>query len=157
MALISVQMAEKFIRHTLTLVLQRGPDGLDMQGLLAEEEFLSRKTLGQLINILKGRAKLADDFEVVLAKFLKDRNTLAHDLDQIDGFDLGTPDGRAAVNGFLTDLASTTELTIKVFLSLGLSWQEQVGFSTPADERARQWIGEEFEGIANSVFFAKER
>lgn len=155
MALISVQMAEKFIRHTLTLVLQKSPDGLDMQGLLEEEEFLNRKTLGQLINILKGRVTLADDFEAVLSKFLKYRNMLAHDLDQIDGFDLGTPDGRAAANGFLTDLAATTELTIKVFLSLGLSWQAQVGFSTPADQRVRQWIGEEFEGIANSVFFLK--
>ena len=155
MTLIHIQFTESIINHTLLLVIQDG-DSLDLEAWEKQIRFLDRKTLGHMINILKKRAGLHEGLEELLAAFLRDRNTLAHDLDRVDGYELHTKQGRAAMNAFLRELFDNATRLQKIFCDIGVSWQEQVGFVTPFDQDVRDFIGEDNLRISDLLFHEKE-
>ena len=156
LALVLVQTAERMLRHTLLLVIQDG-DALDLKRFQEGSVSLDRKTLGQLMATLRARADLDDGFDDALREFLRDRNALAHDLERVEGFDLRSAKGRAVANAFLANLIENTETIIKILASLNLDWQKQTDIRTPVDDQIRRYIGEEYVGIADSIFFAKSK
>ena len=155
MTLTQVQLTERLINQTLLFVFQEG-DGLDLEAYNEQKRFLERKTLGQMVAKLKERVRVHDQLEELMAAFVRDRNTLAHDLSRIDGYDLNTEPGRAAVNAFLRSLFDNSTKVMKIFMSINLSWQEQTGFSTPVDMKIREFAGEEYLTIADFLFHEKK-
>lgn len=66
-----------------------------------EIEKLDKKTLGQLIGILKERVDINDKFIKFLTVFLEGRNKFIHELSRQEGFDLNTEEGRDKIWDFL--------------------------------------------------------
>lgn len=151
MTLNHVQQVEMIINKTLLFVIQEG-DYLDKNGWEKQKKLLTRKTLGQMIKILKDRVVLHECFEEFLASFLRDRNILAHNLDSVKDYDLETSEGRAAMRSFLTDLFDNATHLQKIFISIGISWQEQVGIFTPADSDVREFVGDYYLNFSEFLF-----
>ena len=155
-ALIYVQLAERLIKQTLLFVIQEGVE-LDYDTMQKQSAFLDRKTLGRLVGILKERADLEENFEALLTRFLDARNILAHDLDRIEGFDHSSPDGISVGHAFLSRLVDDTLRVIKIFSSLNIDWSEETGIAIEHNEKMKQFVGEDYEGIAEYLFFAKPK
>ncbi|GAA6210637.1 hypothetical protein NBRC116602_03770 [Hyphomicrobiales bacterium 4NK60-0047b] len=154
-SLIHVQFAEKMFKDILLLVIQND-EFLDLEKMKKQNHFLERKTLGQLISVLKKRVDLDDDFEQLLLEFIDDRNTLAHNLNRVEGYEIHTVDGRTSMNEFLSLLNARSQKIIKILGALLYSWKEQVGFQFPEDEFAKSFIGEEYLAMTEKLFFRKE-
>lgn len=151
MTLSHVQLTESLINHTLLLVIQEG-DGLDMEAFKKQNHLLNRKTLGQMVVILKKRVGLHEGLEELLTNFVQDRNTLAHNLGRVEGYDVATVQGRAAMTSFLRELIDNATRLQKIFLALGVSWQQQVGFVTPGDQDIREYLGEDYLNFSELLF-----
>lgn len=155
MTLSHIQLTEKIINQTLLLVIQES-DGLDLDAWEKQTHILDRKTLGQMVVILKNRVGLHEGMEELLTRFLRDRNTLAHDLSRIDGYDLETEQGLAVITAFLRNLFDNSTRVQKIFLAIGNSWQEQVGIVTPFDQSVREYVGDYFLNNSEILFHKKE-
>jgi hypothetical protein len=78
----------------------------------------------------------------VLQKFLKMRNTIVHDIDQIPDWSLDTQDGIAGAHRFLSELLRLSEIVEGVFTGIMRAWQEENQMETRID------------GIPNDFFVA---
>jgi hypothetical protein len=91
----------------------------------------------------------------VLEAYLKDRNTLIHDLTRMGGFDYKSKEGLERMERFVGNLNQNYEVVTKVFTSLLWEWADQVGMNEGMDrERVKRMLGD-LDGIADHVFFSK--
>jgi hypothetical protein len=98
------------------------------------------------------RVEIDDDFTDVLHEFLRDRNTLIHDVKRIPGFDLKTKAGLKIAQQFLANLNANADTVAKVFMSLILEWSKQVGIRNEHEERIRKFLGD-LDSVAGDVFY----
>ena len=120
LALHEVQVTEHFMRTILLFVLQKPRSGgLNAAAWDADSALLVRMTMGNLIVTLRSRVDLHPGFETTLTAFLKDRNTLAHNLNTVG--DPHTEEGRKALRKFVVLLMGNLDVVAKVFGSLLLA------------------------------------
>ena len=152
---VGMQVTEGLINTVLQLALSEG-DAVTLEGLTKDQERFRKATLGRLIKAIKERSSISPDFDQVLEAYLKDRNTLIHDLSRMGGFDYMSKEGLERMERFVGNLNQNYEVVTKVFMSLLWEWADQVGMNEGMDrERVKRTLGE-LDGIANQVFFAKE-
>ena len=154
MTLSLIQTTESLIHQTLLFVFQEG-DSLDLEAWKKQEKFLERKTLGQLIFVLRKRVGIDDSLEGLLTNFITNRNVLAHNLSSIKGYDMDSEEGRKAIHNFLAQLFDTTTRIMRIFTAINLSWSEQTGIKTQYDHDVRNFIGEEFFNFSELLFYEK--
>ena len=154
MALLSLQTTESVIALSLKLVLP--DDGYVTLETLEREN--GRKTLGQLLSVLRSRVDLADDFAATLDAFLEHRNSFIHRIDQIPGWSLDNPSGLQVARHFIVHLANLNRVVLNVFLGLLRSWQAQndIEIPLPSDGGLFDFVDQIYRPIAANTFFGKE-
>ena len=85
-AIAHIQFSDRIFKNVLLLVFP-GQEFSDLELYKKNEKHLDRATLGKLVKILKSRVTLNDEFEGVLETYLKDRNSLVHNWDEITGWE----------------------------------------------------------------------
>lgn len=129
-ALLSMQGAERCLRFCLTWVFQKdGP--ITLEKLETQELAERKKTMGYFLRELRNRAQLDDRFELYLERFLEDRNTLAHALDEVPGWNLESKEGRDIARQFCDRCLVESFEVMKILTALTRAWMEQVGLKTP--------------------------
>lgn len=154
-ALLHIQLAESVIKKVLHFVLPAKPIK-NTKGFMRAEEALTKQTLGTLAKILKERADLHPRFEVVMERFVEDRNTLVHHLDDIPGFNDRSKEGQAQARIWLAELVNTTDLVVKIFMALMVAYSEQLGNGPAAPDGIRDYIGEDVIEMVDVFFRAKD-
>lgn len=152
---VAMQKTESLINTALQLALPAG-DAVTVESFTKDQEGFRKATLGRLIKAIKERSAISPDFDQVLEAYLKDRNTLIHDLTRMGGFDYKSKEGLEHMARFVENLNQNYEVVTKVFTSLLWEWADQVGMNEGMDrERVRLMLGE-LDGITEHVFFSKE-
>lgn len=121
--LLLTQSVEEALRVITTFVIQKG-NGLDLKTLEAQTKAEQKKTIGYFIGELRKRADLREDLEGCLTSFLSHRNTLAHNIEKVPGWNLKTEEGREAARVFLAVLMHESSLLTTVFGALGNAWMK---------------------------------
>ncbi len=158
-ALLLLQNAEKVMCLCMTIVLQKKHLPLTLDLLQQQEKAERTKTLGYFLSELRKRASLHESFDLLLRRFLEDRNTFVHDLSRVPGWDLQTGGDTSHAKEFIFSLIDQTETVLKVFVGLIVAWQEQVGISRTALPN-HEWFDEIFsvyKPLADHVFFRNVR
>lgn len=151
MLVVNMQMTEKLIAAALTYAIPESRIR-SIEELSGAAERYSKQTLGKLVQQLKMRVEIDDDFIEVLHAFLQDRNTLIHDVKRIPGYDHKTKAGLKSAEQFLDHLHANMVTVTKVFMSLLLEWSSQVGIRTEHEGRIRKFLGD-LDGVAGDVFY----
>jgi hypothetical protein len=151
---VAMQVTEGVINTALQLALREG-DAVTLESLTKDQERFRKATLGRLIKAIKERSSISSDFDQVLEAYLKDRNTLIHDLGRMGGFDYKSKEGLDRMERFVWNLNQNYEVVTKVFMSLLWEWSDQVGMNDGMDrERVKRALGD-LDGIAGHVFYRK--
>ncbi|TKV76739.1 hypothetical protein [Rhizobium sp. AU243] len=154
MLVVTMQTTERLINMCLRFAFPEG--GVNtIETLTKAEESYRKATLGRLVELMKKRVDLDEDFDQVLAAFVLDRNTLIHDLNRAGGFDRSSPESMQKISSFLSNLVENMNLVTRVFVSLLYEWSKETGVHTDDFPDVTPVIGD-FEGIARRVFFAKK-
>jgi len=125
--LISTQTAELVINHCLRLVIRfRQAPTIDEVYALNEPE--RKKTLGDLLPELRESLRRSVLRFLLLKSFLKNRNTFAHKMSFLPGWNLQTKAGREVAVKFLERHASELVQVRNIFLA----------FTRP---RSQNWAG----------------
>lgn len=111
--LLKIQNAERVLKQCITWV-GADPD-MTLQGLEAREEKLSKRTIGQLIELFRKKVEFKNGYEEGLETFLKNRNKFAHDFLSVPGIGIKSETEIAAGIDFLRELANQADLATKVF------------------------------------------
>jgi hypothetical protein len=128
--LILLQATEKIIDLCMTFVFQKA-SLLTLEGLERQQKEERKKTIGYFLAELRKRADLDDKFDQMLRDFLDHRNTFIHRLDDVQGWDIDTPDGRQVAAQFISKLASLNGRVLFTFCGFLRAWQKQTGMDVP--------------------------
>lgn len=128
-ALVSIQMTEKLLRVLLTYVFQK--QRLTLESLERQQSAERRKTIGYFLAELRKRVDVEPSFDAVLSEFLDKRNAFVHDLAEVDGLNLQSPEGIAVAKRFVHLLLHLNDQVTSVTLGVLRAWQKQVGFEIP--------------------------
>jgi hypothetical protein len=155
MALDHVQSVEGMLKMVMTYVFQKG-DRLDIFLLETQTNAERKKTLGYFIGELRKRVGLDPDFEAKLTSFLEHRNTLAHRLDDVPGWELGAEAGFNETRAFLTSLIKDSHELLMIFAALVRAWQREAmpDAQFPHDEAVAQ-MTERYAPLLDDLFVAK--
>jgi hypothetical protein len=156
LCLLQLQATEHVIRLIIQLVLP--PTRLSLEKLEALEEKERTKNLGYFLGQLRMRAEIDPDFDKVLKDFLKDRNTLIHNLNEVQGWDLNTEEGWKICNAWLDGFYSRADHVLKVFSGLVRAWEEQNKFpkSPHDDHKYFKELDDGYTFLAKVIFSAKQ-
>jgi hypothetical protein len=89
-----------------------------------------RKTFGQLVSLFKEDWDLHPEFELVLDKFVQERNRVVHRLTKLQGFGVSTQRERQKLNARLSKFLDVAFLMRKIFH----------GAYLVSNEFARDWL-----------------
>jgi hypothetical protein len=90
--LLQIQLAEQQLRYCIDYFLPAEP-GMTLEEIEALAEADRKKTLGDLVAKMRTRIVIDKDFNAKLAKFVEDRNALAHRFLKVDGVSLHSDEG----------------------------------------------------------------
>lgn len=157
-ALRLVQTVEVVLRLVMTFVLQKDEGPLSIQKLEAQTKAERKKTLGYFLIELRKRAGLRDDLEAMLDRFLEARNTLAHRLDDIPGWEQrDTVEGRLQAYHFLSQLSKDSFTLVRIFTALTAEWQkEAMPDAQLPNAKEVEELTKDYRPIVDDLFFAKE-
>ncbi len=134
-----IQMADHVFKSVLLLVFP-GKESSDLDVFQKNREILDKATLGKLVYTLKKRVVLNDDFESILTAYLKNRNSLVHNWDEIDGWS-----NEDTALKFIFMVQKTAAYLVYIFTGFVQAWMEQTGL-TDINEKYPQ-LEEFFESI----------
>jgi hypothetical protein len=130
LALISVQSTERLLKTILSMLLPEQPL-ITVDDLVQSENGLARNTLGQMLHKLRERTQLESGFDDRLEAFLKTRNTIAHNVDKLPGYDLKTEDGRKAASEALVEFVGESYFFSMRLMGIVREWAKHVGMPVP--------------------------
>ena len=158
--ILHMQVIEKLIHLCVAYVFPKTPlHKLSMAALLETADALRDRTVGNLLRELRKRVGIDEEFENVLQKFLKMRNTIVHDIDQIPDWSLDSQDGIAVAHRFLSELLRLSEIVEGVFTGIMRAWQEENQMETRIDGIPNEFfvaIDAFYKPLACRWFFEKE-
>jgi hypothetical protein len=129
-ALVYAQSTERAMGKTMHLIFGAG-SLLSVEEIDRLDKDARAKTFGQLIAALRKEVDLASPFEALFGQFLGDRNVLVHRLDQEEGFDFNTAEGRKAVHQLAARIVQNGEILTRVFLSFSFAFMRRIGLECP--------------------------
>jgi hypothetical protein len=131
LTLVLCQMAEKAIVNGFIICF---PDG----GVHKAETYLrwhdkwTNQTGGRVIEHLQKKVGIDPDIEDLLTRFVKNRNTLVHDLERISGYDDATVEGLEVGKRFVTELCKDAYQVSGIFVALLVAVSRDTGFESDA-------------------------
>lgn len=156
MALGHVQSVEDILPLVMTFVFQKG-DKLDIYMIEAQTKAEQKKTLGYFIGELRKRVGIRADLEDKLLSFLERRNTLAHRLAEVPGWEAGPVAGFDETAIFLSTLIEDSHELLVIFATLVQAWQkEAMPFATLPHEDLIEKLTERYRLELYELFFEKE-
>jgi hypothetical protein len=124
--ILRMQIIEKLIHLCVSYVFPKTPlHKLSVAELLETTDALRERTVGNLLHELRKRVGIDETFENVLFNFLKMRNTIVHNTDQIPGWSLDSQSGIAVAHRFLSELLRLSGIVEGVFMGIIGAWQEK--------------------------------
>jgi uncharacterized protein YutE (UPF0331/DUF86 family) len=90
--LLEIQLAERVLQMCLSYFMP-SDSAKTVEVIEAQAEDLRKKTLGDLVVLMRKRIVVADDFDRKLTNFVNDRNALAHRFLKVDGVNLHSDEG----------------------------------------------------------------
>lgn len=132
--LLAIQVFEDSLRMVLTFVIQKPDTPLTMENLTTQQETERTKTIGYFLAQLRRRIAIHPDVDATLTAFLRMRNTFAHDLRSVEGWDLATPAGLSVANDFISDVQARAYWLHFWLAGIIRDWSEQVGLTTEFDD-----------------------
>src|SRR5438105_6374912 len=124
--ILHMQVIGKLIHLCVSYVFPKTPlHEISVVALLETADAMRNRTAGNLLIELRKRVGIDEEFENVLKKFLKMRNTIVHDVDQIPDWSLDSQDGIAGAHRFLSELLRLSEIVEGVFTGIIRAWQEE--------------------------------
>jgi hypothetical protein len=139
--LIVVQAVEHLLAKCMSMALPKTANITRevFQKQSAEE---AKRTLGQLLIQLRLRIVVKPEFDAALMKFLDLRNSLVHRIQEVEGIDFHTPQGRAVARAFIETVIDKGRFLIKIFSGLLRAWAQQVGLKLTDDDPQRDYYRE---------------
>ena len=130
-----LQATEKVIKVAVQVVMPRDQNFL-LSLLERLDETGRKKPLGHFLDLVRKRAKLNDDVDSLLERFLANRNKFVHNLEEVEGWALESDSGRQAANEFLSQLFRDSFEVRTLFQGLLYSWKVQCELPTTPGEDA---------------------
>jgi hypothetical protein len=115
--LLRVQQTEAQLQICLSYFLRAG-EAKTVEEIEAMAEADRKKTLGNLIEKIRERIVVQEDFNEKLTKFVEDRNALAHRFLKVDGVNLTTDEGLKKGIEFLKSLDAQADEVRKIIQGL---------------------------------------
>jgi hypothetical protein len=120
--LIIIQKTEALLKASIIVSLGSSDADNKLIKILNEDKL----TLGMLLQQMKLRVELPNDFSTTLIEFLHLRNLFIHKLFMQDWFDLKTSEGLLAMEKFLSTLLSKGAIAIRIFVAYGSKSNSQL-------------------------------
>ena len=120
-----IQMAEWAIQTCMISVFSNNEISVD--SLYSESEKNRKKTLGQVLSLLRKRSELHPQFDEMLKVFLEKRNFFVHHIFNDPNYSLSTKDDCDKVENFLNDLQDYAWNVQNVFLGCLTNWMKETG------------------------------
>lgn len=162
LALLGVQSAERAIKFCVHVVLPKDGDLRTHEEFMAQQKYLSKRTLGFLLAKLRKRAQLDEVFDQELIDFIDKRNQLIHNIDTIQnsGYTSVFPIKNAII--WIQDLMTRSQRIRNIFIGLIRSWSKQIGIPdlAPPSEfhnasRLLDKIDSQYAPLTDSLFSKK--
>lgn len=152
--LLLVQTVERVIAFTLTFVLQR--PNMTVRQLLEQAEKERTRTIGFFLRELRRRADIRPDFDQVLVEFLEKRNTFVHDLSEVPGWDLTSPEGCSVAKQFLLRFFNISADVLVVIGAFARQWAKQANIRVELDDHPiLRAIDETYGPLVDQIFSEK--
>jgi hypothetical protein len=119
-AILLIQLTDHAFKNVLSLVFP-GSEHNDKDVFEKNNKIIEKATLGRLINVLKSRVILNDNFEDILETYLKERNSLIHNWDEIENWE-----NESDALYFTINLQKQAVYFLYVFTGFIRAWMEQV-------------------------------
>ena len=132
--LLDVQSTERAIKLCAKVALPERDELLSNLGARLLNGRYDKHTIGRMLSQLRIRATFQPDFEEILNRFLQNRNTFAHNLNDVPGWDLGSSDGVEAANNFMAELLADSKVVRSVFVGIINGWRIQSGYQVSEEE-----------------------
>jgi hypothetical protein len=120
-----IQMSEWAIQTCLIYVFS--DDEISVENLYSEDEKVRKKTLGQVLSILRKRSELHPQFDEMLRIFLDKRNFFVHNIFNDPNYSLSTKNDCEKVENFLNNLQDYAWNVQNVFLGCLTNWMKETG------------------------------
>jgi hypothetical protein len=155
--LLTLQCTEHVIRLCLQIVLPREPINT-LEDLRSLEQREGKKTIGYFLAALRQRADIAPEFDEQLTTFLAARNSFAHDLSSVPGWDMRTEEGCRKCIELLEQWEDQATEVQNVFAGLLRIWELQSGKPTqlPGAEALFATIERDFVPKVPQLFTVKD-
>jgi hypothetical protein len=108
--------------------------------IYALNEAEKKKTLGELLRELRERVSVDPSFDSLLKSFLKNRNTFAHSMSFLPGWNLKTKAGREAAVKFLDRYSWELTQVQNIFLAFAREEDIRLGRRTPIPEGSESFF-----------------
>ncbi|HEY4884132.1 MAG TPA: hypothetical protein VII08_10900 [Myxococcales bacterium] len=129
-AMVMAQTTERHMGQTMHVIF--GAESFSVDDFMRLENEARRKTLGTLVRALREQVTLDEKFAGILDQFVIDRNTLIHRLDEDEGFDLNTHEGRERCHKLAARIARSGALLQQTFLSFFIAFGNRHGAPLPS-------------------------
>jgi hypothetical protein len=110
--LIILQKIEALLHACLIIALNDSKSDENLRKLLRRD----RETLGKLLQHMKDRIELPQNFSTILDELLEKRNLFIHKLFLQNWFDLTTQVGYSRINGFINEILEHGKIAVYIFI-----------------------------------------
>lgn len=121
-----IQMAEYSIKTCCIFIFNNDSEFI-YENLFSYEEKISHKTLGQLLRRVREKTEIHADFDLILIKFLKERNFFVHEIFNDSSYSLTSDDNCSKTEVFLLELQDYAWSVQNVFLGCLMNWMKEAG------------------------------
>jgi hypothetical protein len=149
-----VQMIEDILSKCLVISFPEGGSIRSIEQFDQAEEATRKKTLGQLMNMLKGRVGIKEDFAINMDRFLYLRNFVAHRLFKEYKWWALSFDQTSQLNLIFKETIELCELMRDVFYSVIVEHSRQLGIKLESDP-FRDFALRDEPIILNNIFYQK--
>jgi hypothetical protein len=120
-----IQLAEWAIQTSLISAFS--DNEISVESLYSENEKIRKKTMGQVLSLLRKRNELHPQFDEMLRAFLEKRNFFVHHIFNDPNYSLSTKNDCEIIEKFLNDLQDYAWNVQNVFLGCLTNWIEESG------------------------------
>ena len=127
LALLRIQKAEQVLKLCTTYFIPEA--GRTWEMMQTEEARERKKTLGHFLKKLREKVHVDPTFDDVLDRFLADRNTFVHHIEDMPNFSLGTEAGLLVGIDFVRQLTDRAEHVTNVIAGFVNLFGDALGFN----------------------------
>lgn len=151
-----IQMAEDAIQNCCTYVFQDESDLLEK--LYSKEKQDRKRTLGQIVSVVRKQVEVHPQFDVMLTTFVDKRNFFVHTMFNDAEFGLQSDELCKRTEEFLLDLQDYAWNIQNIFLGCLMNWMRQSGVHEhlPQEIKENKHLGQVEQKSFNLLFRDKQ-